>query len=311
MGSMNAITIHNLTKVYATGTRALKGINLEVKEGDFFALLGANGAGKTTTIGILTGLVNKTAGQCKIFQYDIDKDFVLAKQQIGLTPQEFNFNIFEKVIDIVIQQAGYHGISKKEALPRAHELLEQLGLGEKKLATAQTLSGGLKRRLMIARALIHKPRLLFLDEPTAGVDVELRNSMWDYLKRINEEEGVTILLTTHYLEEVEQLCKNVAMIKEGEIVMNDTVKNVLRSAESETYTADVRGKIPENFGKNGTDAAPLRFAVIDEHTIEIDVPRESSMHEVTSALKKAGLEVESMRPKGNRLESLFLNVLHG
>lgn len=303
---MNAITIKNLVKTYENGVRALKGIDLEIKEGDFFALLGANGAGKTTTIGILTGLVNKTSGECKIFSHDLDTDFLVAKKEIGLVPQEFNFNIFEKVIDIVLQQAGYFGLSVKDATDRAHELLDRLGLSEKANEPAQNLSGGLKRRLMIARALIHNPRLLFLDEPTAGVDVELRSSMWDFLRKLNEEEGVTILLTTHYLEEAEQLCKNVAMIKKGDIVMNGTVKNLIRSLEFEIYIADVIGlKEKNHFKVDG-----FKAHVVDDTTLELEVPKEKSVNDLISALSKQGIVVDSIRPKGNRLETLFLNVLN-
>ncbi len=223
---MNAIEIHGLVKTYRTGTRALKGVDLAVAEGDFFALLGANGAGKTTLIGILTGLVNKTAGTVKVFDCDIDKDFAGAKRMLGVVPQEFNFNMFENVQDIVVNQAGYFGVPYRTAFKDAESILKMVGLWKKRRAMARTLSGGMKRRLMIARALIHHPKILILDEPTAGVDVELRRGMWDYLRDINSR-GTTILLTTHYLEEVEQMCRNAAIIKDGRIVCNDAVPNLI------------------------------------------------------------------------------------
>lgn len=222
-----AVSVTNLYKTYKGGVEALKGVSLEVAKGDFFALLGPNGAGKTTLISILCGLTVKTSGEASIFDASIDKAPVEAKSHIGLVPQEFNFNIFEKVLDIVVNQAGYHGIPRKEALLRAEPLLKDLGLWEKRGEPSQKLSGGMKRRLMIARALIHKPRLLILDEPTAGVDVELRHSMWEFLRRSNQE-GMTIILTTHYLEEAEELCKNVAMINKGEIILNEPMEALLK-----------------------------------------------------------------------------------
>ena len=223
---MNAIEIHDLVKTYRTGTKALKGVDLTIAKGDFFALLGANGAGKTTLIGILTGLVNKTAGTVKVFGCDIDKDFANAKRMLGVVPQEFNFNMFENVQDIIVNQAGYFGVPPKTAIRDAEGILKMVGLWKKRQAMARTLSGGMKRRLMIARALIHHPKILILDEPTAGVDVELRLGMWDYLRGINSR-GTTILLTTHYLEEVEQMCRNAAIIKDGLIVRHDAVPNLL------------------------------------------------------------------------------------
>jgi len=228
---MNAIEIHDLVKTYRGGTKALKGVDLAVGEGDFFALLGANGAGKTTLIGILTGLVNKTAGTVKVFDCDIDKDFANAKRMLGVVPQEFNFNMFENVQDIVVNQAGYFGVPYQTAFKDAESILKMVGLWKKRRAMARTLSGGMKRRLMIARALIHHPKVLILDEPTAGVDVELRRSMWDYLRDINSQ-GTTILLTTHYLEEVEQMCRNAAIIKDGQIVRHDAVPNLMPLEES-------------------------------------------------------------------------------
>lgn len=226
--SVNAISIKNLRKTYPTGTEALKGVDLAIESGDFFALLGPNGAGKTTIISIITSLTRKTSGEVKIFDTSIDEDADKAKTYIGLVPQEFNFNIFEKVIDIVTTQAGYYGIPRKEAVERANEVLKELGLWDKRNSPAQALSGGMKRRLMIARALVHRPRLLILDEPTAGVDIEMRLGMWDFLRRMNEE-GVTIILTTHYLEEAEQLCRTVAIINKGEVRLHEPMKKLLES----------------------------------------------------------------------------------
>jgi ABC-2 type transport system ATP-binding protein len=225
-----AVAVKDLRKTYAGGVEALKGINLQIEEGDFFALLGPNGAGKTTLIGILTNLVNKTSGEATIFDASIDSQPSLAKTYIGLVPQEFNFNIFEKVIDIVTTQAGYYGIARKEALSRAEAMLKELGLWDKRNQPAQTLSGGMKRRLMIARGLIHGPRLLILDEPTAGVDVEMRHGMWDFLRKLNAE-GTTIVLTTHYLEEAEALCRNIAVINKGQIIVNESMQSLLGRGE--------------------------------------------------------------------------------
>src|SRR3984885_5200542 len=240
---MNAIEIKNLVKTYRTGTKALKGVDLAVAAGDFFALLGANGAGKTTIIGILTGLVNKTSGTVKIFGNSIDDDFEAVKKCIGVVPQEFNFNMFEPVQDIVVNQAGYFGIEYKIAFKDSEEILKRVGLWEKRRSIARNLSGGMKRRLMIARGLIHHPRMLILDEPTAGVDVELRHGMWKYLKEINAS-GTTILLTTHYLEEVEEMCRNCAIIKEGEIVLLDSVRNLLNKIPQDTYRVTVKEMLP-------------------------------------------------------------------
>jgi ABC-2 type transport system ATP-binding protein len=299
---MNAIEIHQLTKTYATGVQALKGIDLKVEAGDFFALLGANGAGKTTAIGIMTSLVNKTAGTVKIFGHDIDEDINAAKRCIGVVPQEFNFSIFEKVIDIVVWQAGYFGMNRKEALVRAEEVLKALELWEKRDTKSMALSGGMKRRLMIARALMHRPKLLILDEPTAGVDVELRHGMWEYLQKLNQE-GTTILLTTHYLEEVEQLCKNMAMIKDGVIVKQGAVKGLLRAIDKETYIVEVT-ELPKDFSLPG-----YVWAQTDEHTLEVDVEAGHPLTSVIMALKEAGVSVQGVRPKSNRMEQLFLSLL--
>lgn len=299
---MNAISVKHLTKVYATGTKALKGVDLEVKEGDFFGLLGANGAGKTTIIGILTSLVNKTSGKAKIFDFDLDTDMNKAKRQVGVVPQEFNFSIFEKVIDIVVAQGGYFGVPRAVAMDRAEKILTALELWHKKDMPSRTLSGGMKRRLMIARALIHEPRLLFLDEPTAGVDVELRHGMWKYLNELNAK-GTTIFLTTHYLEEAEQLCRNVAIIKEGEIVRNDAVKKLIGSLEKQTYILTVEST--DHHKK--VRGYELRF--IDDVTMEADLHNEQTMSGFIHDLHEHGYVVRDIRPKGNRLEQLFLNIL--
>lgn len=299
---MDVISIAALTKKYATGTLALDSIDLSVPEGDFSALLGMNGAGKTTTIGILTGLVTKTSGTVKVFGYDLDTQIELVKQQIGVVPQEFNFNIFEKVIDIVVNQAGYYGIPRGEATKRADEILAKLGLTEKRNNPSKELSGGMKRRLMIARALIHKPRLLILDEPTAGVDVELRRGMWDYLRELNVK-GVTILLTTHYLEEVEQLCRNAAVINKGKIILNDTVRNLMTTLEKEMYVATVNNSAAVT-ALNDPD-----LSVSDGHTVEIAIHKGGSLTTVLGKLEKAGVTVTAMRPKSNRMEELFLSAV--
>lgn len=301
--TMNAVEIQNLTKTYESGTKALKGVDLTIKKGDFFALLGANGAGKTTIIGITTGLVNKTDGSVKVFGIDIDKDHNAAKRKMGVVPQEFNFNIFEKVIDIVAQQAGYFGIPRKEALKRAEPILKNLDLWGKKDQPSRALSGGMKRRLMIARALINDPEFLILDEPTAGVDVELRHGMWDYLQQKNKE-GTTILLTTHYLEEAEQLCKNVAIIKEGAIVKTGSVKKMIGSLDKQTYVLSVNNFTDKKV--NGYDVKQ-----IDENTIEIDLGMHQTVNDLVSVLNDHGIIVNDLRPKGNRLEQIFLNILNG
>jgi ABC-2 type transport system ATP-binding protein len=296
-----AIEINNLSKTYSNGTKALQDINLNIEQGDFFALLGANGAGKTTIIGILTSLVNKTGGTVKVGGVDIDEDFALAKTFIGVVPQEFNFSIFEKVIDIVVNQAGYYGISTDVSIPRAKEILTKLGLKDKMYVVARTLSGGMKRRLMIARALIHQPQILVLDEPTAGVDVELRIGMWEYLNELNAQ-GVTILLTTHYLEEVEQLCKNAAIIKSGQIVKQDTVRNLLNSLDQETYHVEV-----DDSSKIKT--LPKGISTIDNHTFEAIIQKGEGLNSIVSLLDQSQIQVLGIRPKGNRLEELFLNII--
>lgn len=299
-----AIYIKDLNKTYADGTQALKGINLTIEQGDFFALLGANGAGKTTIIGILTSLVTKSQGNVKVFGFDLDTDINKVKEHIGVVPQEFNFSIFEKVIDIVVQQSGYFGVNRKEALKRAETVLKDLELWDKKDTRSMALSGGMKRRLMIARALMHKPKLLILDEPTAGVDVQLRRGMWDYLKELNKS-GTTILLTTHYLEEVEELCRNVAMIKDGVIIKQDTVKNALKSVPEQTYVVDT-SKISKDF-----KLEEFETTVIDDHTIEVKIKESSSINEMVRAFNKHDIEIKDMTTKGGgRMEQLFLNLLN-
>jgi ABC-2 type transport system ATP-binding protein len=298
----NAITITDLVKTYKSGTKALKGVNLEVKEGDFFALLGANGAGKTTIIGILTDLVTKTSGAVKIFDYDIEKDFSKAKKLIGVVPQEFNFNMFERVQDIVATQAGYFGIDWPAALKEAEVILKRLNLWEKRNSPSRSLSGGMKRRLMIARALVHHPKLLILDEPTAGVDVELRIGMWEYLKEINAK-GTTILLTTHYLEEVEQMCRHAAIIKEGEIVHQDSVRNLTQMLHEEIYVITV--------DKMQSLSSVESFApvLVDPNTLEVELNRKEELNDLISKLISSGFVITDIHPKSRRLEKLFLRLL--
>ena len=299
---MNALQINNLKKQYDSGLVAVDGIDLVVEEGDFFALLGANGAGKTTIIGVISSLVNKTNGIVKVFGVDIDQDFSTAKRYIGVVPQEFNFSIFEKVIDIVVNQAGYYGIAYSEAYPRAVEILTKLGLGDKLQSISRSLSGGMKRRLMIARALIHQPKLLILDEPTAGVDLELRLGMWEYLKELNES-GTTIILTTHYLEEVEQLCKNMAIIKSGKIVTQGSVSQLLKSVEQETYHFEVSDT-------TNIESIIKDSKVIDSSVFELKVNQKDGLNKVLLNLDEAGIKIFGIRPQGNRVEELFLSTLH-
>ncbi|MGG5332560.1 ABC transporter ATP-binding protein [Enterococcus sp. AZ163] len=296
-----ALEINQLKKVYGSGVTALRGIDLAVEEGDFYALLGPNGAGKSTTIGIITSLVNKTSGQVKVFGYDIDKDLVVAKQQIGLVPQEFNFNPFETVQQIVVNQAGYYGVSRKEALKRSEKYLKQSNLWEKRNVRARMLSGGMKRRLMIARALMHEPKLLILDEPTAGVDIELRREMWEFLRNLNNS-GTTIILTTHYLEEAEMLCRNIGIIQSGELIENTSMKNLLAKLQFETFIFDLEP----------LEQAPIisgyNYQMDDEQTLEVEVERNQGINEVFQQLSNQGVKVLSMRNKSNRLEELFLKV---
>lgn len=299
-----ALSIRGLKKVYGNGFQALKGIDLDVEKGDFFALLGPNGAGKSTTLGIVSSLVNKTEGSVEIFGTDIDKDFSKAKRYLGVVPQEFNFNQFEKVFDIVLCQAGYYGIPRSEAKGRAEHFLKELGLWEKRDVAARTLSGGMKRRLMIARALIHKPELLILDEPTAGVDIELRRSMWDFVQKINREEGTTIILTTHYLEEAENLCRNIAIIDQGEIVRNTSMKALLQQLNTETFVMDTESDLSEAPQIEG-----FKTALMDSHCIEVQMERGQNLNDVFTALSLQGIRVNSMRTKSNRLEELFVELV--
>jgi ABC-2 type transport system ATP-binding protein len=303
---MKALSLRGLRKIYGNGHEALRGIDLDVDAGDFFALLGPNGAGKSTAIGIISSLVNKTDGSVKVFGHDLDRDPSGVKSQIGLVPQEFNFNQFEPVVEIVINQAGYYGIPRPEARRRAESALRQLDLWDKRGEQARELSGGMKRRLMIARALVHKPRLLILDEPTAGVDIEIRRSMWDFLRDINRG-GTTIILTTHYLEEAESLCRHIAIINHGVIVERARMSDLLRRLHTETFVLDVRSDM---------DSAPAipgyQLSLVDSTTLEASVSRDAGIGPLFAALSERGIEVLSMRNKQNRLEQLFMDMLkHG
>ena len=301
---MNALTIRKLCKTYKTGTQALMGVDLTVREGEFFALLGPNGAGKSTAIGIVAGLINKTAGDVKIFDYDIDTQLSAAKSCLGLVPQEFNFNMFEPIEEILINQAGYYGIPRAEARGRAEKYLRQLELWDKRRVIARELSGGMKRRLMIARALVHEPRLLILDEPTAGVDIEIRRSMWQFLRDINRQ-GTSIILTTHYLEEAENLCSNIAIIDHGCTIEHTSMRDLLNRLNMETfvlYLADHVNQLPLCIP--GCDIRP-----IDDHTLEVDVQRGTGINPVFETLSKYNIQVTGMRNKSNRLEQLFVHLV--
>jgi len=297
-----ALDIQGLHKVYKSGTVALSGIDLQVKQGDFFALLGPNGAGKSTTIGVISSLVNKTQGSVKVFGFDLDTELEAAKSQLGLVPQEFNFNQFETVLQIVVNQAGYYGVPKKLALERAEKYLGQLGLWDKRHARSRELSGGMKRRLMIARALMHEPKLLILDEPTAGVDIELRRSMWEFLRQINQQ-GVTIILTTHYLEEAEMLCRNIAIIDKGRIIENTTMKALLSKLTLETFVLDLAAD-PGAVKLDG-----FAWRVLDDHSIEVDVEKAQGLNPIFAQLSAQDIKVLSMRNKANRLEELFVTLV--
>ena len=297
-----ALTIESLHKVYDDGFQALKGINLSVAEGDFYALLGPNGAGKSTTIGIISSLVRKTSGHVDVFGYDIDRELVRAKRMLGVVPQEFNFNQFEKVEDIIITQAGYYGIPAREASKRCDQLLRQLGLWDKRRAVSRMLSGGMKRRLMIARALIHQPRLLILDEPTAGVDIELRRSLWEFIREINEQ-GTTIILTTHYLEEAEQLCRNIGIIDHGEIVENTSMKALLGKLQQESFVLDLREPV-----QSLPMFAGYSVRKVDSGSIEVEVAKNQGVNDLFRQLSEYRIEVASMRNKSNRLEELFVKL---
>ena len=300
---MHALSIRKLTKTYGNGVEALKGIDLDVEQGDFFALLGPNGAGKTTTIGIITSLVNKTGGTVSVFDNDIDRDIGAAKSCIGIVPQEINFNQFESVETILVNQAGFYGIPRPVARERTERYLKQLQLWEKRRAIARSLSGGMKRRLMIARALVHEPRLLILDEPTAGVDIEIRRTMWEFLRETNER-GVTIILTTHYLEEAETLCRNVAIIDKGRIIENDKMSNVLRKLQTETFVLNLREALPIAPSLPG-----FGVTLVDPRTLEIEVSNGNNLNDIFVRLAAQGIDVFSMRNKVNRLEEQFMRLV--
>ncbi|MBL3599794.1 MAG: ABC transporter ATP-binding protein [gamma proteobacterium endosymbiont of Lamellibrachia anaximandri] len=300
---MNALSIRNLHKRYNNGFEALKGIDLDVEEGDFFALLGPNGAGKSTAIGIIASLVNKSSGQVAVFGHDTDREREAAKQSIGLVPQEFNFNQWEPVVEILVNQAGYYGIPRSEAYLRAEKSLKRLDLWDRRSSQARALSGGMKRRLMIARALVHRPRLLILDEPTAGVDIEIRRSMWAFLREINTQ-GTTIILTTHYLEEAESLCRNIAIINRGRIVEQSSLSGLLSRLHTETFVLNLREEL-------------TRLPELDEHvlvqvddvTLEVELTRRQTINDLFETLSRNGIEVVSMRNKQNRLEQMFINMV--
>ncbi len=301
---MKALQIHNLQKTYANGMVALKGVNLEVQQGDFFALLGPNGAGKSTTIGILCSLVNKTAGSVKVFGVDLDDNPAWVKSQIGLVPQEFNFNIFQPVGEILINQAGYYGISRKVATERTEHCLKELDLWDKRFDMAKELSGGMKRRLMIARALVHQPKLLILDEPTAGVDIEIRRSMWRFMQQINAQ-GTTIILTTHYLEEAESLCNNIAIIDAGVTIEQTSMRDLLRRLHTETFVLYLDTQV-----ETLPDCGDYEVRLLDPTTLEVDIHKDQSMNELFAILSACNIHVLSMKNKSNRLEQLFMSMLH-
>ena len=299
----SALTIRQLTKTYGNGFQALHGIDLDVAEGDFFALLGPNGAGKSTTIGVLSTLVNKSSGTVSVFGHDLDREPYALKRCLGVVPQEFNFNQFEKVFDIVVTQAGYYGIPRLIAKERAEQYLTQLGLWDKRDVASRELSGGMKRRLMIARALVHQPRLLILDEPTAGVDIELRRSMWSFLTELNKQ-GTTIILTTHYLEEAEQLCRNIGIIDHGRIVELSSMKDLLKKLHVETFLFDL---------KDSYSSVPLLQGyparLVDHHTLEVQVEKSQGLNALFQQLAQQQVEVLSLRNKSNRLEELFVSLV--
>jgi ABC-2 type transport system ATP-binding protein len=302
---MQALSIQALRKVYKNGFEALKGIDLDVEAGDFFALLGPNGAGKSTTIGIVSSLVNKTAGTVEVFGHSLDREREAAKRCIGLVPQEVNFSQFERCINIVANQAGYYGIPRKEAFRRAEECLHQLSLWDKRNSITRSLSGGMKRRLMIARALVHSPRLLILDEPTAGVDIEIRRSMWEFLRKINRE-GTTIILTTHYLEEAENLCRNIAIINHGRIVEHSAMGDLLARLHTNRYILELAKPLAE-----APQLAGYRLEQVDERTLAADVPTELGVHGLFEGLARQGVEVVALRNAANRLEQLFMDLVEG
>lgn len=300
---MQALQVQNLTKTYANGVQALKDISLEVQEGDFFALLGPNGAGKSTLIGIITSLVNATAGSALVFGDSVQTHRSLAMSHLGLVPQELNFNQFEKPLEIVVNQAGYYGIPRHIALERAERYLKQLQLWDKHDQWSRSLSGGMKRRLMIARAMVNEPKLLILDEPTAGVDIEIRRSMWGFIREINEQ-GTTVILTTHYLEEAEQLCRNIAIIDHGRIIENTSMRSLLSKLDVETFVLDLRESVSGAPQLNG-----MEVQVRDDRTLEVSLPKQESLNEMFAQLDRQGIHVVSMRNKSNRLEELFMRLV--
>jgi len=300
---MHALEINDLRKTYRNGVEALRGVSLRVEEGDFFALLGPNGAGKSTLIGIISSLVNATGGEARVFGTSVQRERSRAMSYIGLVPQELNFNQFEKPVEIVVNQAGYYGIPRKVALQRAEKYLKQLGLWDKAQKPARTLSGGMKRRLMIARAMVNEPRLLILDEPTAGVDIEIRRSMWDFIQGINER-GTTVILTTHYLEEAESLCRNIAIIDHGQIIKNTDMKSLLATLDVETFVLDLRESITDCPRVEG-----MEIVMTDDRTLEASLPKQKSLNNLFAELDRRGMHVLSMRNKANRLEELFMRLV--
>lgn len=300
---MYALEVKDLKKTYANGVEALKGISLNVNEGDFFALLGPNGAGKSTLIGIISSLVNASSGETNIFGASVQKDRSRAMSYIGLVPQELNFNQFEKPVEIIVNQAGFYGIKRSVALVRAEKYLKKLQLWDKRDKISRALSGGMKRRLMIARAMVNEPRLLILDEPTAGVDIEIRRSMWEFIREINES-GTTVILTTHYLEEAEELCRNIAIIDHGQIIQNTSMRSLLSTLEMETFVLDLGSPMLEVPHIEG-----IELSLRDENTLEASLPKQKTINSLFSALDSAGVQVLSMRNKSNRLEELFLRLV--
>ena len=299
---MKALEIKNLTKTYKNNVEALRGIDLSVERGDFFALLGPNGAGKSTTIGIIASLVNKTSGSVSICGTDVDEDFPLAKSKLGVVNQEFNFSQFEKVMDVITAQAGYYGVDFKTATEKAESYLKKLGIWDKRNSIVRELSGGQKRRVMIIKALIHEPELLILDEPTAGVDIELRRSLWDFLIDINKA-GTTIILTTHYLEEAENLCRNIAIIDEGQIIENTKMSNLLQQLENQVFSIETNAKLPENFSIEGFDTQ-----VLDENKFTVIVPKDVTINDLFDKSELKTIKVANMKNQTNRLEELFLTL---
>lgn len=301
---MKALSLRRLNKVYAGDIVALRDVDLEVDEGEFFGLLGPNGAGKSTVIGIISSLVRKTGGHAEVFGHSVDREPWEAKSMLGLVPQEFNFNHFETVSQIILNQAGYYGVDRRIAYQRAERYLSELGLWERRNSVSRTLSGGMKRRLMIARALIHQPRLLILDEPTAGVDIEVRRSMWSFLRRINEEKNTTIILSTHYLEEAESLCRNIAIIDQGQIIENTDVRSLLRKLTAQSFLLDIQGSLTEVPVIDDFQVTP-----VDDSCLEVEVRADQNLNELFARLAERDVQVVSMKNKSNRLEELFVRML--